>query len=197
MPNDRSSALLQQENLFDFFQERLIEVRQRTHLALSDDTCLYLVQLMADRARADRPAPPEGTLAELHARGHNRPPSQQLAAYRELGDRALHLLGCFEQSLQRKIVSPGYYADMGAAAYHRVDLVIKGWFSDAFGPVFTELAERFAMAVQVLRALHDARQGAVADLTAKYPGLLLNSPVHAAPQLSGGLIWPGHIEPES
>jgi hypothetical protein len=117
--------------------------------------------MLAERVRADRSAPPETTLAELHARASSAPPAEQARAYRELGDRTLMCLGLFRESLARKTVGPAYYADMGSAAYARVDLVFKRWFSDAFGPVFGELAVQFRACVAVLariRQEHEQRE---------------------------------------
>lgn len=172
-----------EDNLFDYFDRRLRDARALCPVDLSEDTLLYLVNLLTERARADRPAPPEDTLAELHAAGANRTPSQQIRAYRELGDRALHLVGCFEESVARKIVGTTYYKDMGAAAYHRVDIVVKQWFSDAFGPVFTELAQKFERAVALLQTLRAAERDEVMALTARYPGLLLDAPVLGGAQM--------------
>ena len=81
------------------------------------------------------------------------------------------------------MVGTSYYKDMGAAAYHRVDVVIKQWFADAFGPVFTELAEGFERAVALLQTLRAAERDEVASLTARYPGLLLDAPIHGGAHL--------------
>lgn len=138
-------------NLFDWFDERVRDARAVVKAGLSDDGTLYLTALLAERARADRPAPPETTLVELHARGVNAPPAQQARTYRELGDRSLYLVGYFEESLQRGTVGPGYYCEMGSAAYARVDQVFKRFFANAFDDVFEELAARFRDCVRVLR----------------------------------------------
>lgn len=151
------------ESLFDWFRDRVVEAQQETALRLSDDASLYLASLLTDRARTDRPAPPEETLAELHASAALGPPARQIQQYRELGDRALYLLGYFRENVARRIVGESYYLDMGSAAYQRVDQVFKRWFADAFGPVFAELAERFAACVTLLEHIR-ARQEAQPDL---------------------------------
>ena len=163
-----SSRVTANENLFDYFQARVEEAPVRR---LSEDTRLYLVTLLTDRARADRPSPPEQTLAELHLRGAHAPPAEQIRAYRELGDRALYLLGYFAESLERRPVGPGYYAEMGAAAYYRVDVGFKRWFADAFGPLFRELAVRFDECVQVLEAVRRADEERAARV--REQGLLI------------------------
>lgn len=145
-------------NLFDYFHDHVEQARNRRRLEISDDTGLYLATLLADRTRSDRPAPPEETLAELHAAAAQAPPAKQASTYRELGDRALYLLGYFAESLQRRLVGPAYYAEMGVAAYHRVDLLFKVLFSDAFGPVFGELSREFRGCVDVLSDIRDAHR---------------------------------------
>jgi len=143
--------------LFDYFNDHVAAARAERSVHISNDTTLYLATLLTERARADRPAPPETTLAELHARAAASAPADQARTYRELGDRALYLLGYFAESLSRRVVGPDYYADMGAAAYHRTDLLFKVLFSDAFGPVFRELAARFRECVGILSEVRAAQ----------------------------------------
>lgn len=137
-------------NLFDYFHERVETAKQELAVDLSGETSLYLASMLTERARTDRPGPPEETLAELHAAAAHAPPAKQVRAYRELGDRALYLVGYFKESVARKSVGVSYYSDMGSAAYRRVDDVIKQWFADAFGPVFRELSDSFSNCVELL-----------------------------------------------
>jgi len=146
-------------NLFDFFQGRVDGARRDLDIALSDETTLYLSNLLVERARREQPHSEVHTLAELHAAAAHKPPGLQAATYRELGDRSLVTVGFFRESLDRKVVGAGYYQQMGIAAYNRVDQVLKRWFSDAFGPIFQELAGNFDDCVAVLdtvRAEHEA-----------------------------------------
>ena len=159
MKPDQRSSLTQVENLFDYFNEQVESARSGQALRISDDTALYLAQLLTDRARADRPAPEFDTLAELYGQAALASPGKKASIYRELGDRALYLLGCFRDHLDRarRPLSPSYYEDMGAAAYHQCDRVLKQWFSDAFGPVFLELAAQFGGCVTILARVKDAQ----------------------------------------
>jgi hypothetical protein len=140
-------------NLFDWFHERVQDAHRATGIELSPESELYLATLLADRARADRPEPPERTLAELHARAARSSPAEQARTYREIGDRSLYVVGYFEESLARSTVGPAYYCDMGSAAYARADHVFKRWFSNAFDGVFDELAHGFRGCVKVLREI--------------------------------------------
>lgn len=154
-----TTKVMPASNLFDHFHECVDDVIDREGFEITDDTRLYLASLLAERARSDRPKAPETTLAELHGRAAHARPGEQAAAYRELGDRALYLLGYFRESLSRRIVGPTYYASMGAAAYHRTDVVLKAWFADAFGPVFTELAHGFDDCVCIVEGVRKSQAG--------------------------------------
>jgi hypothetical protein len=182
---------------FDWFQLRIEDARQSGSVEVSDDTALYLSTLLAERTRADRPQPSEQTLAELHLRAANSPPVEQARTYRELGDRALYLLGYFAESLRRRTVGPGYYAEMGAAAYHRADRAFKERYADAFGDVFHELAFRFADCVRLIRMARDAE---IADDEDSLPflydrWLATGSEVYAAKLREKGLVLPRGGDP--
>ena len=140
-------------NLFDFFHQQVETASSELIVELSGDTRLYLASLLTERARSDRDRPSAATLAELHAKAIGAPPVEQARTYRELGDRALYAVGYFEESLNRKLVGRAYYEDMGSAAYNRVDALFKRLFSDAFGPVFGELAGRFTDCVGLLSSI--------------------------------------------
>ncbi len=179
-------------NLFDYFNDQVEEARARQGVDISSDTRLYLVTLLADRARSDAIASTEETLAELHARAAHAPPARQARTYRELGDRALYLLGYFAESLSRRLVGPEYYADMGSAAYHRVDILFKSVFSDAFGPVFRELALRFRDCASIVEAVRDAhREDRPDDLAVLYERwLATGDPATAEKLTTRGVLLP-------
>jgi hypothetical protein len=179
-------------NLFDYFDDQVRRATRTRDLSLAGDTHLYLVNLLTERARADRPEPPEHTLAELHGRAAASPPAEQARTYRELGDRSLYLLGNFPEHVSRGVVGPRYYAAMGSAAYDRVDALLKLLFADAFGPVFRELAERFRDCVRVLSDVRDAhRRDRPGDLIVLYERWLgSGDPVLEARLREGGFVLP-------
>ena len=150
--------MLVSDNLFDFFKDQVDLVKLDEQVDLTDDTSLYLAQLLAVRARTDQAPAADDTLAEMLARATQASPADQARTYREIGDRALYDLGFFEERLNSGIVGSSYYQDMGATAYHRADQVFKRWFADAFGPLFSELSHQFRECVSVLasiRRTHD------------------------------------------
>lgn len=150
-------ALSNDDNLFDYFHQHVENARGDAGVTLTDDTALYISQLLVDRARTDTPRPSETTLAELHGRAAHATPSEKARTYRELGDRALYAVGYFEESLDRQIVSRHYYIGMGRAAYLQVDHVFKRWYADAFGAVFQELADQFVGCMRILAAVRGAQ----------------------------------------
>lgn len=155
-------------NLFDWFDAQMNAAVEETGIGLGDETRLYLVQLLTERARADRTEHHEiTTLAELHARAAGAPPGAQARTYRELGDRALYRAGYFSESLRHQIVGERYYIDMGSTAYWKVDQVFKRWFADAFGVVFAELSDRFVDCVKLLASVRD-RNGSPDELLKLY-----------------------------
>lgn len=186
------TTLSSDSKLFDYFDERVKDAREDLGISLGGDTSLYLTNLLVERARADRPRPTERTLAELHARAANEPPQSRARTYRELGDRSLYLVGYFRESLDRTVVGPRYYADMGAAAYHQVDQVMKTWFADAFGEVFTELAGRFRECVAVLDRIRAVQDSQPDQLARWYEEWLRTGDEETAERLRRrGLLLPG------
>lgn len=146
-------------NLFDFFHDDVQNAKRDLGARLSIDSTLYLSQLLAGRARADRPKPAETTLAELHGRAITGPPANQAKVYRELGDRSLYVAGYFRDHLGRAMVGADYYAAMGSSAYLRVHDVLARFFSGAMASVFHELGEQFETCVVILdhvRCIHEA-----------------------------------------
>ena len=179
------------DNLFDWFQRRVQDARAQTGVTLSDNSTLYLIQLLAERARTDLDAPNDPTLVDLHARAVHAPPAEQLRSYRELGDRALYLVGYFPESVERRSVSASYYMDMGSAAYHRTDQVFKRWFANAFGEVFSELAHRVRGAVEVMREVRRSCEDEPDAIMRLYTRWLESGDPRAAESLRAhGLVLP-------
>lgn len=191
-PTARPGAVLRSTDLFDYFHLRVREAEDGRSRGLSDDVLLYLAQLLAERARADRGAPPDETFAELHLRAAGARPAEQARAYRELGDRSLHGLGWFREHWEGRTVSVRYVEDMGRAAYHRVDAVMATFFARAFGAVFEELARRFDDCAGLLRELRGQTPD---DLDTLYAAWLETGDEAAARALRRrGLVLPARPE---
>lgn len=141
--------------LFDYFHDQVESAG--AGLPLSGEIKLYLANLLTERTRADRKTYEESTLAELYGRAYNAPRHHAAVVYRELGDRALYVVGFFPDSLQRSLVGPRYYIDMGASAYYRTH----DWFQGAFGSTFADLSRQFEDCVVLL----DTVRGTEHDLS--------------------------------
>ena len=61
------TAVDQTDNLFDWFQRRVRDARVQTGVDLSEDSTLYLVQLLSERARSDIDAPSSASIASRAA----------------------------------------------------------------------------------------------------------------------------------
>lgn len=150
-------------NLFDFFHERM-EAATRRRSAVSEESQLYLTQMLVERGRLDEPGRDRATLAELYGRANQASPVERVRSWRELADRALYITGFFRQSLRRGLVSADYYMQMGSTAYLRLARLVGGPRSG--GPrsigegrgldeVWTELGERFEDASDLLQDVHE------------------------------------------
>jgi hypothetical protein len=71
---------------------------------------------------------------------------RQRANLKEVGDLSLFVSGFFADSLRRKLVDVDYYVTIGGRAYD----ALSRRETDAFSPVFAELAENFVAFVDVL-----------------------------------------------
>ena len=137
MPIDRT-------NLFDVFAERVQAAANG--VPISDDVQLYITSVLLEWVRADRQTYEEDTFAELYILAEESDHVRKPAVFKELGDRALIMLGVFKPSISRKVVSESYYAEMGAAAYYRTHQ----WYYMAYGNTFKDLATQFDDCVAVV-----------------------------------------------
>jgi len=161
-----NKSLTSDENLFDFFHERVDWAAANCDIDVSEEGIFYLTNLLVERG-SGMPAQPTPTLAELHfaARRGNR--IDAIQSYRSLGDNALYTSGFFRGSLQGKAVSLAYYIDMGSAAYDVLSNLLSEprgmMISDAnanhghksLDAIFSELANYFGQCSEVLREVRE------------------------------------------
>ena len=178
-------------NLFDFFHEH-VELAARGQ-EVSQDGVFYLSNLLVERGRVPE-APPADTLVELQLEALHASRAKAISVWRELGDMALHVAGFFRGSLERRSVSPGYYEQMGAAAYGRLSTMLAQPGGQLVGggrgidAIFAELSQHFARCCQILRDVRQALQASVARsddqvLLALYEEWLSTGSAAAARQL--------------
>jgi hypothetical protein len=161
-----NKSLTSDENLFDFFHERVDWAAANCDIDVSEEGIFYLTNLLVERGSGMTPQPVP-TLAELHfsARSGNR--IDAIQSYRSLGDNALYTTGFFRGSLQRKAVSLAYYFNMGSAAYDVLSNLLSEPHSmvvtdanasqghKSLDAIFSELAFYFEQCSEVLREVQE------------------------------------------
>ncbi len=148
MPLNQRLPLVEQNNLFDWFRDRVDEAARHQRAPVSRDTVYYLSQLLAEEGRADD-GDTSTTLVELRMQAEAAPWGASINKWRSLGDRALLTLGFFRENLRRRTVSADYYAEMGATAYATVSRRLRSPGAPAHD-VFAELADRFGPCTDVI-----------------------------------------------
>ncbi len=141
--------------LFDWFEEEVTVADRSLGIRLSAEARFYLSQMLTERGRTHHGVEPPDTLVELFLAASDAPPGTRARLCREAGDRALHVLGYFRESLVRRNVAPSYYADLGAQGYDQAHLVLERFFASSLSDVLDELAKRFRDAVRVVGAVRE------------------------------------------
>ena len=126
--------LVLETSLQSFFYDQLLDLNNKTASPLSNES-IYYSSIVMDKFSHSKEyfetldgKVREKTLGKkLLESAHLSKPSQK-RELRDIGDTALLLCGFFSQSLNRKIVDPGYYHEVGQIAYRRLN----GFIPDAF-----------------------------------------------------------------
>jgi hypothetical protein len=144
--------MVRRESAVEFFRELVDGALAHQHVAATELTAYYIVQLLTGflARRATDPAEDEPLAVRL-AQALERGGLQQRAGLRQVGDISLFLSGFFADSLQRKLVDIDYYVSIGGYAYNALSRVE----ADTLSPVFAELAEKFVGFVDVLNEVSE------------------------------------------
>ncbi len=150
-------------SLQEFFRDSVSQAMQRQGVRAQDHTAHYVVNLLTLFARSE--ALYEKTqagiglkpLALMLAEAAETPDvRQRVFVLQRLGDISLFIAGFFSESLARHVVDVDYYVHMGGGAYDSLSEHVRGTpRGEAFGTVFTELAEKFQNFVDVLNDIRD------------------------------------------
>jgi len=160
-----SRRIIPSRNVREFFRDSVGEALSKQSLQAEDHTVHYVVELLTGFTRAE----------EFHETGQEtrartlRPLALMLndavdapteaerdRAMRRLGDVALFVAGFFPDVFARRSVDVDYCIRMGGGAY--------SWLAErsrhssqvrAYGGIFSELSEKFAMFVEVLGEISD------------------------------------------
>ena len=136
-------------DLRGYFHERLRAALHRSALGASEGTEHYLLELLsgsgAQLATPDRPL-----VDRLQAALAAPDPRDRLRSFRETGDAALYTCGFFPDHLDRRGMSPEYFATVGGRAYRAA-----GSLDPRQGTTFEELADGFLGFAQVLEEVRE------------------------------------------
>ena len=133
-------------NLFEFFHEKIMQVSFHHDPKISEEGSFYLTSLLVERAQMPDESYPE-TMVELQLMANQGRNDVAVGAYKEMGDRALFISGFFRRSLERKLISPDYYMQMGSMAYS----LLSGLIAAGYSTVFSELSRHFKTCSEILR----------------------------------------------
>lgn len=183
----------------EFFQDSVQTAVVRQQVQVSDDTVVYVINMLTDFTRSDvlyentqdgRMIKP---LVKFYSEAVDAPSIQEANnALKRLGDVALFIAGLFAHSLQRSLVDIDYYIAMGGTAYDCLsDNVRRGFQGRTFGDIYRELSLKFSQLVDVLSEVADEFQpGRDQDLMRLYEIWMLTGSPQAERKLRQHGIQP-------
>lgn len=133
------------EDTRGFFQERIDAALTRLDIKASEQTSLYLRELLSRGTHSVIATPDQPIVTQLASALDETQPRERRQKLQETGDAALYTCGFFQEHIQGRGMSVDYYATMGGRAYQSA-AVLPGPHRSVFG----ELAERFSGFAQVL-----------------------------------------------
>ena len=157
-------SVFRRESAVEYFKKLVDGALAHQRIAAGELTSFYVVNLLTgflQRPAEEDDAPLAFRLAEaLDAAG-----MRQRANLKQIGDLSLFISGFFADSLNRKLVDVDYYVSIGGTAY----TALSRYETDAFSPVFAELADNFVRFVDVLSEVSErASLGSNGDLLRLY-----------------------------
>lgn len=150
--NQGSDAMLETSTLTGVFHGLVRSAIRTQKVPASEHTEFYLVQLLASFVRPDRTDLLDPPLAIDYVTALTLPSSQRFGKLRRVADTALFLTGLFLDYLERTVVGPRYYANLGRSAYARLSADES---HDGLAASFEELSRRFEDFVRVLSEIAD------------------------------------------
>ena len=139
-------AMIRPESPVEYFKELVDGALAHQGLVANELTSYYVVQLLAGYLQQRGGEAHDEPLGVQLARALDSGGVEQRASLKQIGDESLFVSGFFSDSLKRKLVDVDYYASIGGVAYQ----ALSRYETDAFSPVFAELAQKFIPFVDVL-----------------------------------------------
>lgn len=197
--NQQHEGLITSMGVREFFQDSVQTAVARQQVNVADDTVVYVVNMLTEFTHSDvlYEDTPDGRMIKPLVRFYSEAvtaPSAREAnnALRRLGDVALFVAGLFAHSLQRSLVDVDYYIAMGGNAYDCLaDSIRRSFHGRTFAEIYQELAEKFALLVDVLAEVADEFQsGRDQDLLRLYEIWMLTGSAQAERKLRQSGIEP-------
>jgi hypothetical protein len=169
----------------EFFRDLVRQAMVAQRIEPVEETEFYLVTLLERHLRSrggflDKP------LAITYLEAEAGAPSESFQRYKLVGDTALFVSGLFVDCLERTLVQPAYYVDLGRLAYRRIaELGV-----ERVREMFAALALQFADLVRVLGEI-SARELFASDrdtLRIYRRWLLTRGPTDASELVRRGII---------
>ncbi len=194
-----SDRVVPVHNLRDYFRESIDTAIEHQGVNVDPHAAHYVVNLLTLFSRSE-------DLYEDHDDSYGiRPLALMMAdaadaptvadrnlSLQRIGDVAVFISGFFADSLAHKMVDIDYYINMGGNAYGSLSDEIRGTFRGrALAGVYTELARKFQIVVDVLNEVRDgARQSSDIDLLRTYEVWLRTGSKRAAELLKQNGVVP-------
>jgi hypothetical protein len=194
-----SDRVVPVHNLRDYFRESIDAAIEHQGVKVDPHAAHYVVNLLTLFSRSEDLYEDHGDaygikpLALMMVDAVDAPTiAERNSSLQRIGDVALFISGFFADSLAHKLVDLDYYIHMGGNAYGSLSEEIRGTFRGrALAGVYTELARKFQIVVDVLNEVRDsARQSTDIDLLRTYEVWLRTGSKRAAELLKQNGVIP-------
>jgi hypothetical protein len=179
-----AAKIVAEDNLFDFFKDRVESASRARRPPVTQDAVYYLSHLLAEQGHADdaESAAPS-TLVEMRERAANGSFAEAVTWWKRIGDHALVGVGFFREHIRQRRLSVDYYAEMGAGAYGTLARILREP-SSSLPDVFGELSTRFETCADVIAEVRDdARENNATDIVRLYEEWLATGSPRVAERL--------------
>lgn len=133
----------------EFFRGLVRDAMQAQGLESVEETEYYLVALLEGQLRTQRGGLLDEPLALTYLEAEAGDPTESFQRYKKVGDTALFVSGLFVECLERTVVQPTYYVELGQLAYRRIADIGAARVRE----MFDILATQFSDLVRVLGAI--------------------------------------------
>jgi len=194
-----SDRVVPVHNLRDYFRESIDAAIEHQGVNVDPHAAHYVVNLLTLFSRSEDLYEDHGDsygirpLALMMADAADAPTvADRNLSLQRIGDVALFISGFFADSLAHKMVDIDYYINMGGNAYGSLSDEIRGTFRGrALAGVYTELARKFQIVVDVLNEVRDgARESSDINLLRTYEVWLRTGSKRAAELLKQNGVVP-------